>query len=69
MIERVGHPDQLPRVNLSLIEEAAFGERARQVRTRRDGRRHQEAEPLTGRLAVERLHDLTADIFGRAVVA
>jgi hypothetical protein len=37
--------------------------------TSHDGREHQEAEPLMGRLAVERLHQFPADMFRAAIVA
>ena len=69
MIERFGDPDRLSSVSVSLVEDAAFGEGSRQLRTSIDGGRHHEGEPITGPLVGERLHQLPADTFGRAIVA
>src|SRR4029450_12164188 len=69
VIERFGDPDRFLSVSVSLVEHAAFGEGARQLGTRPDGGRRQEAKPLTGRLAVQRLHQSPANTFGPAIVA
>jgi hypothetical protein len=69
VIERFGDPDRLLSVRVSLVKYAAFGEGVRQMATSHNGREHQEAEPRTGRLAVERRHPFPADMFRAAIVA
>ncbi len=50
VIEVFGDPNRLVSVSLSLVEYTAFGENARQVAVRHNGRKHGKPEPLTGRL-------------------
>src|SRR3989449_8332843 len=68
VIERFGDPDRLLSVSVSLVEDAAFGESARQLGMRPDGGRRQEAESLTGPVVVERLHQFAGEMFGPAIV-
>ena len=52
MFERFGDPDRLLSMSISLVEDTAFGEGARQVGTSHDGGKHREAEAFTGPVVV-----------------
>ena len=69
MIERFGQPDRFVSVGVALVEQPPFGEGERQPGTAHHGGKHREAEPLTGRIALEQLHQSPTEVFGPSIVA
>ena len=69
LVELFRDLDPFVSVRVGLVEHAALGEGARQAFTGLHRGKDQEAEPLAGPLALERLHQSPTGVFGPAIVA
>jgi hypothetical protein len=69
VLGRFRDPECFPSVSLTLVERPTLGQGARQEGMGQDGGRLGEADPLTGRIALEQLHQAPAGAVGPPIVA
>ena len=69
MIEAFSEPDSLLSMVVSLVENSEFGKGPRQEGARHHRRVRNEAKPIAGQIAGQRVHQCPAEAFGSAIVA
>src|SRR5262249_22444642 len=69
VVQPFGHPERVVRLCAGLVELTALSEGARQALPGLHSGKEEEAKPLPGPLAIERLDLPPTDVFGRAIVA